>query len=83
MKQSGVYSILADETADISGKEQLSIGVSFIDKKKQIVREEFLGFIELTAMDAETISTVIDQFIQICVLDPNKCVGQENYGWKY
>lgn len=75
-KQASAYSILADETADISGKEQLSIGVRFFDEKKTKIREEFLGFVELMAMNAETIASAIHQFIQNCGLDPMKCVGQ-------
>lgn len=75
-KLAAAYSILADETADIAGKEQLSIGIRFFDEKRNVIREEFLGFVELKAMDAKTISSAIDQFIQNCGLDPNKCVGQ-------
>ncbi|XP_017462320.1 PREDICTED: 52 kDa repressor of the inhibitor of the protein kinase-like, partial [Rhagoletis zephyria] len=69
------YSILADESCDISGKEQLSIGVRFSDEAT-IVYEEFLGFIELKAMDAKTIVNAIDTFIMQQGLDPSKCVGQ-------
>ncbi|XP_031637258.1 zinc finger MYM-type protein 1-like, partial [Contarinia nasturtii] len=76
VKKSPVYSIMADETADMSGKEQLSIGVRFFDEHKMIVREECLGFIELNAMDAKTIANFIDNFIQNHGLDPMKCVGQ-------
>lgn len=70
------YSILADESADIAGKEQLSLGVRFFDEKKSIIREEFLGFVVLDAMDAKTIADAIDRFIEGCMLDPLKCVGQ-------
>lgn len=76
VKTADGYSILADETADISGKEQLSIGVRFFDEKKAISREEFLGFVDLDAMDADTISINIDHFIQHCEFDSIKCVGQ-------
>lgn len=76
VKKADGYSILADETADISGKEQLSTGVRFYDEKKGLVREEFLGFSELFGMDAKAISTAIDNCIQSWELDPDKCVGQ-------
>lgn len=76
VNKSLAYSILADETADISGKEQLSIGARFLDERKMIVREECLGFVELNAMDARTIANAIDNFIQTHGLDPMKCVGQ-------
>ena len=51
------FSILADETADISGEEQLSLGVRFVEttNKKPAVRDEFLGFTSLAQMDAESI----------------------------
>ena len=51
------FSILADETADVSGEEQLSLGVRFVDttNDKPVIREEFLGFTSLTQLDAETI----------------------------
>jgi len=60
-------SVIADETADISGTEQLSFGVRFVALQKQrndsaTKREEFLGFIPLESMDAATIAdTIIDQ----------------------
>lgn len=76
VKKSCAYSILADETADISGKEQLSIGVRFFDEEKMMVCEEFLGFEELKAMDAKTIADTIDKFLEREELDPQKCVGQ-------
>lgn len=76
IKKAYAYSILADESADISGKEQLSIGVRFFDVDKMIIREEFLGFIVLIAMDAHTIATAIHKFIVNEGLDENKCVGQ-------
>lgn len=42
-----------------------------------MICEEFLGFVELKAMNAETIANAIDNFIdKICTLDPKKCVGQ-------
>lgn len=76
IKKSTGYSILADETADFSGKEQLSVGVRFFDEEKKQVREECLGFIQLSAMDAKTVANLIDDFIQSHGLDPMKCVGQ-------
>ncbi|CAG9814661.1 unnamed protein product [Phaedon cochleariae] len=76
VKKAYAYSVLADESSDISGKEQLSIGVRFVDEEQMIVREELLGFVELVAMDAKTIATAIDNFIENAGLDPEKCVGQ-------
>ena len=50
------FSILADESADISGKEQLSIGVCFVENGSRVnVREEFLGYTSLDDMSASAI----------------------------
>lgn len=75
-KKASAYSILADETADISGKEQLSLGIRFYDKSQAKIREEFMGFSELNAMDAPTIADEIDRAVVSCELEPNKYVGQ-------
>ena len=70
------FSILADETADILGTEQLAIGVRFFDKKNLLICEEFLGFTPLKEMDAETIAeTTIDQCNKYG-LNLNKLRGQ-------
>lgn len=66
------YSIIGDESRNISGKEQLSIGIRFYDQKKQVVREEFAGFEDLYAIDAKTIAGEIEKFIFETGLDPDK-----------
>lgn len=40
------FSLMADETADISGKEQMSLGVRYFDTSTMSIKEEFLGFTE-------------------------------------
>ena len=73
------FSLIADETADISGTEQLSIGVRFIDQSGDVakVREEFLGFVPLQNMDAETIAeTIIDYGEKIGLNLDEKLMGQ-------
>ncbi|KAG8223795.1 hypothetical protein J437_LFUL001516 [Ladona fulva] len=76
VKKAYAYSILADESSDISGKEQLSIGVRFFDEENMMVREEFLGFVELSDMDAKSVASAINNFIEKLGLDPEKCFGQ-------
>ncbi|KAG8236160.1 hypothetical protein J437_LFUL005267 [Ladona fulva] len=63
---------MADESSDISGKEQLSIGVRFLDEENMMDRV-FLGFVELRDIDAKS---AINNFIEKVGLDPEKCVGQ-------
>ena len=75
VKEACAYSILADETADISGKEQLSIGLRFFDEKANKIKEEFLGFVELEGLDARSIAKAIDDLVTNLNLDPDKCVG--------
>ena len=43
VRESKYLSILADEAADISNKEHLSVVIRFVDSEKNI-REEFVGF---------------------------------------
>lgn len=76
VQKASAYSIMADETGDVSGKEQLSVGIRFFDQSKMIIREEFLGYVVLKAQDALSIATAINKFIEDCHLDPKKCVGQ-------
>ncbi|XP_031327228.1 52 kDa repressor of the inhibitor of the protein kinase-like [Photinus pyralis] len=68
------FSILADETADISGKEQLSIGIRYVDSNYNI-KEEFLGFQQLEKLDADAISHAILKVLADCGLDMDKLVG--------
>lgn len=75
-KKAYAYSVMADESCDIAGKEQFSIGIRFYDESKNMIREEFLGFVELIAMDANTIASKIDKFLENAGLEPDKCIGQ-------
>jgi len=43
IRDSKYFSIMADEAADISNKENLSVLIRFLDSNKT-VREEFVGF---------------------------------------
>ncbi|CAG9571742.1 unnamed protein product [Danaus chrysippus] len=76
IRVASAFSILADESADISGKEQLAIGLRYYDQKEKNVKEEFMGFVELEKMDAQTIAAEINRFINTLNIDANKCVGQ-------
>ncbi|KAF0755562.1 zinc finger MYM-type protein 1-like, partial [Aphis craccivora] len=68
------FSLLADETSDIAGIEQLSIGVRYVDSSKTI-REEFIGFSALQTLDAVGIATSILISVEKYGLDMNKLVG--------
>lgn len=72
------FSILADETCDISGDEQLSFGIRFPDfaKNRFIIREEFLGFVLLKKFDANSIAEAILDKCDKLNLNMEFCTGQ-------
>lgn len=74
VNDSMAFSLMADESADIAGKEQLSIGVRYVTQTYDI-KEEFLGFVELQKLNAEAIATSIIQFTSRVGLDMSKLVG--------
>ncbi|XP_042913321.2 52 kDa repressor of the inhibitor of the protein kinase-like [Parasteatoda tepidariorum] len=80
VKKASAFSVLADETADISGTEQLSIGVRYVhfdeSNKKTTIREEFLGFTPLEELNAQFISKTIIQFLNDCNFDMTRFVAQ-------
>ncbi|GBP15065.1 hypothetical protein EVAR_6706_1 [Eumeta japonica] len=49
--------VMADELCDKAGRERFCIGIRFYDECKNMIREEFLGFVELIAMDVNTIAS--------------------------
>ncbi|KAL4090707.1 hypothetical protein QTP88_025494 [Uroleucon formosanum] len=69
------FSIIADESADISGVEQLTIVIRFLDKQSKI-REEFLGFLPLDKLDAESVATKILSFLEDSGLNLSKLCGR-------
>ena len=69
-KRSVIYALIADESTDVTNKEQISICIRFVGRKeegKNLIREEFLTFVhagkgtnaeELTTKFLETIQSV-------------------------
>ena len=72
------FSVLADETTDVSTTEQLSICVRFVETTgSQIkLREEFLGFVAVTSTTGESIAEVILSTLEKWGLDVNLLRGQ-------
>ncbi|XP_025192119.1 zinc finger MYM-type protein 1-like [Melanaphis sacchari] len=72
------FSIISDESADISGVEQLTIVIRFLDKQSSPIkiREEFLGFLPLDKLDAESVATKILSFMEDSGLNLSKLYGQ-------
>ena len=67
-------SVVADESCDISGKEQLSIVLRYIKGDK--VNESFTGFVEMSSVSAESISAAILAHLSRIGVDLRKLVGQ-------
>ena len=67
-------SLIADESCDISGKEQLSIVLRYMIASK--VHESFTGFVEMDSLSAESISTSILAHLSKIGVDFQRLVGQ-------
>ncbi|CAF3478257.1 unnamed protein product [Rotaria sp. Silwood2] len=76
------YSLMADESKDISGNAQLSIVIRVVSSptdvlssKNEKIQEYFLGFIRLQQFDAVTLSDAIVQFLNLHKIDLKKCIA--------
>lgn len=92
IKKAECYSVLANETMDICGTEHMSICIryTFNENGLTTMREDFLGFIALNKLDAESISNSIIESLLNWGLDLNKLIGQgydgarrQYYVWPY
>lgn len=72
--QSTWFSIMVDESKDISGKEQLSVVVRYLFDHN--LHEEFLGFVRLHELNAMYLKNSICEMLQTCNIDAKNCVGQ-------
>ncbi|XP_028395696.1 52 kDa repressor of the inhibitor of the protein kinase-like [Dendronephthya gigantea] len=69
------WSLMADETTDVSSTEQMSICIRFVNSKLEVC-EEFLGFVKLTKMDAQSVYDVLIPTLEGWGLDLTALVGQ-------
>ena len=72
--KAGFYSIMADETKDLSKKEQLSIVVHYVESVT--VKERFLTFFPANNLNAESLSQYILDTLKQYGLDPQMIVSQ-------
>ena len=68
------FSVLADETADVSNTEQLSVCVRYTFKGN--LHEDFLGFTPVSDLTGQGLASSILQFLESLGLNLNKMVGQ-------
>ena len=57
VREAGVYSILVDETKDVSQVEQVAIVIRYV--KKAVIYERFLTYVEASSLDAKSITEYI------------------------
>ena len=75
IRGAGWYSIIADETRDISGKEQLAVLIRWVDASYN-VNEDLIGFVEVCETDASTLTSAIKDVLLRVSLPLSQCVGQ-------
>ena len=69
------WSVMADETQDCSSTEQLTMCSRFVNKDYEVCKE-FLGFVKLASMDAETVARNILDAVRQWGLNLECLVGQ-------
>ena len=69
------YAIIADEATDVSGTEQVSISVRWVNSCYE-VHEDLLGLKELPDTKAVTIHHKVKEFLVKCPLSISQCRGQ-------
>ena len=68
------FSLLVDETKDISKKEQMSIVLRYLQNSK--VYERFIGFVHISSLDAASLVEYICDTMSACHLSLDNCVSQ-------
>lgn len=75
IRQSPCFSVIADETRDMSGHEQFSIFIRWIDNCNE-VREDFIGLADVQNTGSATLTGVIKDVLLRSNLNPYQMVGQ-------
>ena len=76
IKNAKFFSILADEAADVSNCEQLSLVIRFV-VRSALIREAFLGFFPcFKGLSGKAIAKQIISAVSKLRLDMNRCKGQ-------
>ena len=75
VKEAKMFSLLVDETKDVSKTEQVSIVVRFVDIKGSIC-EHFLTFIDTAVLTAEGLTKHIFDILEKFQLDPQWIIAQ-------
>ena len=74
--KAGIFSLLADETTDVSTKEQLALGVRYVDVNKDEVREDFIGFMIVEKTTGKAIAESLVKKLESLQLSISDLRGQ-------
>lgn len=66
---------MADECADVSNIEQMAICIRYVNEDND-VNEDFIGYVPLNSVDAESLTNAILQKLEDCNLDTRYLRGQ-------
>ena len=74
IKASGPFSIIADETSDITNVEQVSLYIRYV--KDGIIKEKFIGFYDTASTTGSSLFNLIKDVLTSHSFDFNNMVGQ-------
>ena len=70
-----IFALIADETRDFSGKEQLSVSIRWVDDSYERF-ENFVGLVDVEKSNAITLKTTIKDVLIRCNIPLSSCRGQ-------
>ncbi|KAK4876297.1 hypothetical protein RN001_012719 [Aquatica leii] len=76
IKESKFFTIMADETTDLSVKEQLTICISYFITKEYKIEEDFIKFVDVVELTGENLASSILQELSKFYPDLVNCRGQ-------
>lgn len=78
INQSGCFTVLADETTDVSGIEQFSLCVRYVHivDGKAILREDFLKFVPVNDVTGQGLANTLIKTLQDLKVNLNQICGQ-------
>ena len=70
--ESPYFTVMIDEMTDITNKEQCTVCIRWVDKNLEVF-EDFIGFWQVSSIDANTLVSVIPDVLLRMNLSINKC----------
>ncbi|GBM30640.1 hypothetical protein AVEN_75467-1 [Araneus ventricosus] len=80
VRKSIFYSVLADETTDISQIEQFSLCVRYVEDQKYKIREDFITFVPVYDVTGAGLGNTVLETLSILRLDLKEMRDQGNDG---